>query len=111
MSDSAKTAWKVNQFTSIILVPFIGYLIFKIIELSKLPYVEVISELSSAWSIFYILIFTILGLFHMRQGVKEIIEDYVHSPNFKKVFKFSISIFVFGILTFVCLSLLLILMV
>ena len=47
----------------------------------------------------------------MRQGVKEIIEDYVHSPNFKKVFKFSISIFVFGILTFVCLSLLLILMV
>ena len=111
MSDSAKTAWKVNQFTSIILVPFIGYLIFKIIELSKLPYVEVISELSSAWSIFYILIFTILGLFHMSQGVKEIIEDYVHSPNFKKVFKFSISIFVFGILTFVCLSLLLILMV
>ena len=28
MSDSAKTAWKVNQFTSIILVPFITYLIF-----------------------------------------------------------------------------------
>ena len=89
----------------------IKYLIFKIIELSKLQYVEIISELSSAWSIFYILIFTILGLFHMRQGVNEIMEDYVHSQNFKKVFKFSISIFVFGILTFVCLSLLLILMV
>ena len=111
MSDSAKTTWKVNQFTSIILVPFISYLIFKIIELSKLPYDEIISELSSAWSIFYILIFTILGLFHMRQGVNEIMEDYVHSQNFKKVFKFSISIFVFGILTFACLSLLLILMV
>ena len=111
MSDSAKTTWKVNQFTSIILVPFISYLIFKIIELSKLPYDEIISELSSAWSIFYILIFTILGLFHMRQGVNEIMEDYVHSQNLKKVFKFSFSIFVFGILTFVCLSLLLILMV
>ena len=111
MSNSAKTAWKVNQFTSIILVPFISYLIFKIIELSKLQYVEIISELSSAWSIFYILIFTILGLFHMRQGVNEIMEDYVHSQNFKKIFKFLISIFVFGILTFVCLSLLLILMV
>ena len=111
MSNSAKTAWKVNQFTSIILVPFISYLIFKIIELSKLQYVEIINELSSAWSIFYILIFTILGLFHMRQGVNEIMEDYVHSQNLKKIFKFSISIFIFGILTFVCLSLLLILMV
>ena len=63
MSDSASTAWKVNQFTSISLVPFIAYLIFKIIGLSKLPYNQIISELSNAWSIFYILIFTILGLF------------------------------------------------
>ena len=110
MSDSAKTTWKVNQFTSIILVPFISYLIFKIIELSKLPYDEIISELSSAWSIFYILIFTILGLFHMRQGVKEIMEDYVHEQKLKKIFNSLISLFIFGILTLVCLSLLLILM-
>ena len=110
MSDSASTAWKVNQFTSISLVPFIAYLIFKIIGLSKLPYNQIISELSNAWSIFYILIFTILGLFHMRQGVNEIMEDYVHNQSLKKIFKLLISLFVFGILTFVCLSLLLILM-
>ena len=111
MSDSAKTAWKVNQFTSIILVPFITYLIFKIIGLSKLPYDEIIRELSSAWSIFYILIFTILGLFHMRQGVYEIMEDYIHDEYLKRIFKALISFFISAILILVCLSLLLILMV
>ena len=110
MSDSAKTTWKINQFTSMILVPFIVYLIFKIVGLSKLQYDQIISELSSTWSIFYILIFTILGLFHMRQGVKEIMEDYVHEQKLKKIFNSLISLFIFGILTLVCLSLLLILM-
>ena len=83
MSDSAKNAWKINQFTSITLVPFIIYLLIKIINLSKLPYSEIISELSSSWSIFYILIFTILGLFHMRQGVYEIMEDYIQKKYTK----------------------------
>ena len=111
MSDSAKTTWKINQFTSIILVPLVIYLLVKIISLSKLPYDQIISELSSAWSIFYILIFTILGLFHMRQGVYEIMDDYVHNKNLKRTFKTLISFFILGVLTLVCLSLLLILMV
>ena len=111
MSDSAKNAWKINQFTSITLVPFIIYLLIKIINLSKLSYSEIISELSSSWSIFYILIFTILGLFHMRQGVYEIMEDYIHDEYLKRIFKALISFFISAILILVCLSLLLILMV
>ena len=93
------------------LVPFIIYLLIKIINLSKLSYSEIISELSSSWSIFYILIFTILGLFHMRQGVYEIMEDYNHDEYLKRIFKAIISFFISAILILVCLSLLLILMV
>tara|TARA_X000000368_G_scaffold79643_1_gene59635 strand:+ start:2726 stop:3061 length:336 start_codon:yes stop_codon:yes gene_type:complete len=111
LKDSAKNTWKINQFTSIMLVPFIIYLLIKIISLSKLPYNQIISELSSSWSIFYILIFTTLGLFHMRQGVYEIMEDYIHNEYLKRIFKALIYFFILGILILVCLSLLLILMV
>ena len=47
----------------------------------------------------------------MRQGVYEIMEDYVHDKNLKRTFKTLISFFILGVLTLVCLSLLLILMV
>ena len=45
----------------------------------------------------------------MRLGVFEIMEDYVHDKTLKKILKIFVSVFILGILTLVCLSLLLIL--
>ncbi len=45
----------------------------------------------------------------MRLGVHEIMEDYIHDEALKKILKILVSVFIFGILTSVCLSLLLIL--
>ena len=109
MSNSAKTTWKIHKFTSMVLVPFVIYLMLKIISISKPSYEQIIDELSSTWAILYILIFTVLGLFHMRLGVFEIMEDYVHDKTLKKILKIFVSVFILGILTLVCLSLLLIL--
>ncbi len=94
---------------SMALVPFFVYLIIKIISMSKLSYEQIINELSSTWAILYILIFSILGSLHMRLGVHEIMEDYIHDEALKKILKILVSVFIFGILTSVCLSLLLIL--
>jgi succinate dehydrogenase / fumarate reductase membrane anchor subunit len=110
LSNSAKTTWKIYRITNIVLIPFVCYLLVKIISISKLPYEQIISELSSTWAILYILIFTVLGLFHMRLGVYEIMQDYVHNETLKKFLKILISVFILGIVTLVCLSLLLILM-
>ena len=109
MNNSAKNSWKIHQFTSMTLVPFFVYLMIKIISMSKLSYEQIINELSSTWAILYILIFSILGSLHMRLGVNEIMEDYIHDEALKKILKILISVFIFGILTSVCLSLLLIL--
>ena len=109
MSNSAKTTWKIHKFTSMVLVPFVIYLMLKIISISKLSYEQIIDELSSTWAILYILVFTVLGLFHMRLGVFEIMEHYVHDKTLKKILKIFVSVFILGILTLVCLSLLLIL--
>ena len=109
MNNSAKNSWKLHQFMSMALVPFFVYLIIKIISMSKLSYEQIINELSSTWAILYILIFSILGSLHMRLGVHEIMEDYIHDEALKKILKILVSVFIFGILTSVCLSLLLIL--
>ena len=56
-----------------------------------------------------VLIFTIIGLLHMRLGLHEVIEDYVHIDNMKKLSFIGINLFVIGILSIVLISVLLIL--
>ena len=111
MSDSGKSTWKLQRISSILLIPLVSYLLVKILNLSEMLYADILSQTSSSWFVLCILIFTVIGLFHMRIGIFEILEDYVQDKNVKKFLKILISISIFGILTFVCLSLLLILMI
>ena len=107
--ESAKNAWKIHRLTTILLIPLIIYLFVRIIHFSGEPYQLILEELRSLWSILFILIFTVLGLIHMRVGVNEILEDYIHDKSAKKVINFFISSFFILILIFVCLSMWLIL--
>ena len=107
--ESAKNAWKIHRLTTILLIPLIIYLFVRIIHFSGEPYQLILEELRSLWSILFILIFTVLGLIHMRVGVNEILEDYIHDESVKKVINFLISSFFILILIFVCLSMWLIL--
>ncbi len=105
---SAKNTWKLHRWSTILLLPFVAYLFLKIIQLSTQSYQSILDEFSSLWGVGFILIFTVLGLIHMNTGVHEILDDYVHSDEVKKILNVIISIFFLLILIFVCLSLLLI---
>ncbi len=107
---SAHRIWKLHKYSSIALIPLIIYLLIIILRFSSLSYEQILIEISGAWSIFFILIFTILGIFHMNTGINEIIDDYIHDPKIYKIFKFLISSFFTGISLFVCLSILMILL-
>ena len=107
--ESAKNAWKIHRLTTILLIPLIIYLFVRIIHFSGEPYQLILEELRSLQSILFILIFTVLGLIHMRVGVNEILEDYIHDESAKKVINFLISSFFIFIFIFVCLSMWLIL--
>tara|TARA_Y200000002_G_C22664527_1_gene657359 strand:+ start:151 stop:480 length:330 start_codon:yes stop_codon:yes gene_type:complete len=107
---SARKIWKLHKYSSIALIPLIIYLLISIIRFSGLSYDQILLEISSASSIFYILIFTILGIFHMNTGINEIMDDYVHDPKVRKMFTILISSFFTGISLFTCLSILLILL-
>tara|TARA_S200000501_G_scaffold208971_1_gene196262 strand:- start:1964 stop:2296 length:333 start_codon:yes stop_codon:yes gene_type:complete len=108
--ESAKNAWKIHRWSTILLMPLIIYLFYKVYEFTRLSYDGILEDLSSSRSIGLILIFTILGLIHMKVGVNEILEDYVHDGFYRKLFQTLIFAFFLFILIFVCLSLLLILL-
>ena len=73
-----------------------------------MTYNEIILETSSLWFLGLVLIFTVIGLLHMRLGLHEVIEDYVHSDVVKKLSFITINLFVTGIFGVVSLSVLLI---
>ena len=107
---SARDIWKLHKYSSIALLPFIIYLLISILRFSRLSYEQILLEISGTWSIFFILIFMILGIFHMNTGINEIMDDYVHDPKVHKLLKILISSFFTGISLFVCLSILMILL-
>jgi succinate dehydrogenase hydrophobic membrane anchor protein len=107
---SARNIWKLHKYSSIALLPFIAYLLISILRFSRLSYEQILLEISGTWSIFFILIFMILGIFHMNTGINEIMDDYVHDPKVRKMFTILISSFFTGISLFTCLSILLILL-
>ena len=108
MSHSARKTWIFQKYSSIALIPLVSYFLVKILQLSKMTYDQIIFEASSLWFLVLVLIFTIIGLLHMRLGLHEVIEDYVHGDMVKKLSYAAINLFVAGILGVVSLSVILI---
>jgi succinate dehydrogenase / fumarate reductase membrane anchor subunit len=108
MSHSARKTWIFQKYSSIALIPLVSYFLVKILQLSKMTYDQIIFEASSLWFLVLVLIFTIIGLLHMRLGLHEVIEDYVRSAMVKRLSYAAINLFVAGILGVVSLSVILI---
>ena len=109
MSKSQSRSWKFQKYSSILLIPIVSYFMFKILLMSSMTYKSIINEANSMIFLLLVLIFTIIGLLHMRLGLHEIVEDYVHIDNMKKVSFIGINLFVIGIMSIVLVSVLLIL--
>ena len=108
MSNSGRKTWLFQKYSSIALIPLVSYFANKFLDELGNPYDQIIFEASSLWFLVLVLIFTIIGLLHMRLGLHEVIEDYVHSDPVKKLSFIAINLFVAAILGVVSLSVILI---
>ena len=109
MSKSHSKSWKFQKYSSILLIPIVSYFLVKILLMSSMTYKTIINEANSMFFLLLVLIFTIIGLLHMRLGLHEVVEDYVHIDNMKKLSFIGINLFVIGIMSIVLISVLLIL--
>ncbi|SIQ67308.1 succinate dehydrogenase subunit D [Rhizobium sp. RU35A] len=76
--------WKVRT-TSIALVPLLlFYVVFLIVHAGK-PYAEVVSALSNPFVATINALTIIASIVHMKLGMEEIIQDYIHTEVTKLV--------------------------
>ena len=80
--DGTEHFWK-QRVSALALIPlfifFIGFLIAHVGE----PYAEVVGALSNPFIAVLLGLMVIAGLVHMRIGMQEIIDDYVHGEKTK----------------------------
>ena len=107
MKNIAVTKWILQRLSAIILVPFLIWTLFIFINLLQEDYQNAIIFFQN--DIHFILIsgFLILAFFHMKIGMGEIFEDYIHNSRYKSVANLLISLFaaVLPLVTIVCLFL------
>ena len=79
------TEYVAKQFSGFVLAVLTPYVIVIVLAFAGRPYHEVVSGLKSLWVSPPLLAFLLASLYHMRIGMKVIIEDYVHAEHPKTV--------------------------
>ncbi|MGN6582282.1 MAG: succinate dehydrogenase, hydrophobic membrane anchor protein [Rhizobiaceae bacterium] len=71
------------RVTSVALIPLAIYFIVLVISLNGGGYEEVRASLSHPFNALVLGLFILISLVHMRLGMQEIIEDYIHGEGLK----------------------------
>lgn len=77
--------WRI-RLTSIALVPLSMFVVGWVLTLRGAGFVEVRTSLSNPVIALAVALFMIVSLDHMRLGMREIIEDYVHDEGYRLTF-------------------------
>ncbi len=70
--------WISQRFTSILLIPLSILFVINFVKVFDKPFVEVIKIFQHPFNNFVALLFILISLWHYRQGIEVVIEDYVH---------------------------------
>lgn len=74
--------WR-TRITSVALIPLAIYFIILVIMLNGAGYQEVRAALSHPVNAVVLALFLLVSLVHMRLGMQEIVEDYIHGEGLK----------------------------
>jgi succinate dehydrogenase / fumarate reductase membrane anchor subunit len=88
--SGTETFWR-QRLTAVANIPLVGFLIYTIVSHVGAPYAEVKAYLAQPLVALLLLALVINAAIHMRIGLKEIIEDYVHGGA--KVFAILLATF------------------
>lgn len=75
--SGTETFWR-QRLTAVANIPLVGFLIYTIVAHVGAPYAEIKAYLAQPVVALLLLALVINAAIHMRIGLKEIIEDYVH---------------------------------
>ena len=70
--------WISQRFTSILLIPLSILFVVNFVRVFDKPYIEVLKTFQHPVNNLVALLFILISLWHYRQGIEVVIEDYVH---------------------------------
>ena len=81
----ASRKWIMQRASALIVAPLIVWFLLSLITLSTGDYNSVINFFSKPLFLSLTIILLIVGFFHAKIGLSEIIEDYIHNEKIKNV--------------------------
>lgn len=72
-----------QRLTAVALVPLTLWFVWAVVRYTGAPYADVVAFLGHPISGVAMLMFVLIGVFHMLLGLKVIIEDYIHNEGSK----------------------------
>ena len=76
--------WKLQRISAIIMVPVVILSLLYIVNITSIPYGQLIEDLSSISGLILSVAFIGFILFHSSMGLEVIIEDYIHTETIQK---------------------------
>jgi len=89
-AKSGTNHWWMQKIAAVALVPLTIWFVASIVQMTNADYFTVITWLSSPVSAILMLIYIVIALYHLRLGLTEIVEDYIHGEGMKVFFQFAI---------------------
>ena len=80
--DGTDTFWR-QRITALAFIPLVIFFVIFLIAHAGAPYEEVVDSLSNPFIAVLLGLMLIAGLIHMRIGMQEIIDDYIHGEKTK----------------------------
>ena len=77
--------WKLQRISALIMIPVVIFSLFYIVNITSIPYLQLIDDLSSISGFLISVFFISFILFHSSMGLEVIIEDYIHNENLQKI--------------------------
>ncbi|PSM19150.1 MULTISPECIES: succinate dehydrogenase, hydrophobic membrane anchor protein [Nitratireductor] len=94
--DGTDTFWR-QRLTAIANIPLLLFFVGLLVALNGAGYDEVRATLGNPFVTLVLILVLVSGLVHMRIGMKEIIEDYIHDEGVKIALVVLNTFFVFTI--------------
>jgi len=84
------------KLTSVVLLPLTLYLIGVLVALRHASHAEMAAAIASAWVALPLFFFILANAIHMRIGMQNVIDDYVHSKGLRKISSGANTLFSWG---------------
>ncbi|PCJ41310.1 MAG: succinate dehydrogenase, hydrophobic membrane anchor protein [Alphaproteobacteria bacterium] len=87
---SGAEEWWMQKIAAVALIPLTIWFVASIVQMTHADYFTVRAWLASPISAILLLLYIVIGLYHLRLGLQAVVVDYVHGGGMKVFCQFTI---------------------